>query len=382
MADIVICKHSTREDRHIKRGKGIVSKIKEIALTSSMVCGLSIIGYKLYRGLYHNYRDFSGQDLSGRDFQGQNLSCANFTGCNLTGANFTGCNLTGANFYDAAIWSADFTGANLWRVRSGSSSPIPLPAGMGELPGTGSGQYQGQQGQFGTLAGEAELLLLPVLPYNWQYMGGYLIGPGANLDGANLDGANLDGANLDGANLDGADFSYAILTNATFSNVVFFNTLFINSVMNGVKFDNVQFILTLFKSVDLRHALFRRLVIRGALMPSFENGLYDVMMVDVDLRGASFDGFEWNATVFADVDVDGTYFSSTSIEDIQSSAIRGTPKELPIVNDGIKWEIVNGAFIRPIVKGPDGGVDVERPDGGVDMERPDLEWPGPGTDPE
>jgi hypothetical protein len=70
--------------------------------------------------------------------------------------------------------------------------------------------------------GANQRFILP-LPANSTLVGGYVVGPNANLVGANLSGADLSNLDLTGANLTGANLMDANLTNANFTNANFTN---------------------------------------------------------------------------------------------------------------------------------------------------------------
>ena len=95
----------------------------------------------------------SGADLSGVDLSGDDLTNADFANANLSGTKLAGVDLSGADFTGAQVQGVDLSGAVLTNVTSG---------GLTGLPGA--------------------------LPLNWAMVGGYLIGPGADLDNANLAG--------------------------------------------------------------------------------------------------------------------------------------------------------------------------------------------------
>jgi len=153
-----------------------------------------------------------GVDWSGCDLSGANLSHANLKQANLTSASLTDATLHYTLLKGANLSGTDFTGADLTSVDSGGSI-IASPA--------------------------------PTLPANWQFINGYLVGPGAflgdaalnnvdlssadlagaflgeaNLSGANLSSANLSGANLGPANLANSNLSGTNLTNATLDGVL------------------------------------------------------------------------------------------------------------------------------------------------------------------
>lgn len=111
--------------------------------------------------------------------------CSGFPHAN---ANFIGCDLSGANLGDVDLTGTNLSGANLNHVYSG--------------------------GTYGTPA---------ALPTDWSLLGGFLIGPGANLSAAsltnlnlstlNLQGALMKGTSLKGNDLGGTKFAGATLTN-------------------------------------------------------------------------------------------------------------------------------------------------------------------------
>ena len=113
-----------------------------------------------------------GGDL---DYAGANLEPnADLTNANLTDAFLGYADLAGAN-----LSNADLTGADLRYVSSGGITGVPL-----------------------------------ALKGNWTLVGGYLIGPSANLTGADLAGADLAGANLNRAYLSSANLTDANLADA------------------------------------------------------------------------------------------------------------------------------------------------------------------------
>ena len=105
-------------------------------------------------------------DLSNRALAGIDLTAATFTRIDLAGATLTGATLVGARLVDTTL-----TGSTL---------------ATGDLRGLSSVGLVGQAS---------------VLPTGWRQVGGFLVGPAADLDDTNLDGLVLDGADLDGATL-------------------------------------------------------------------------------------------------------------------------------------------------------------------------------------
>ena len=151
-----------------------------------------------------------GADLSGADLSGANLIADNFTGASLTDGNLTEANLSGANLTGANLTGASLTGATLVRAnfRSANLSSADL---------TGATMTS-------VFSGLVTASPAPTLPPGFQFLDGYLAGPGVNLSNAalsgvdlssaDLEGTNLSIANLTGANLAGADLSGALLVDA------------------------------------------------------------------------------------------------------------------------------------------------------------------------
>ena len=161
-----------------------------------------------------------------------NLQKCNLQGANLTNTNLTGADLTGANIVDAVLTNANLTSSVLTNVwgQTQDGSPLNLPTGWsfvrvsaggylgGYLIGPGAdlrGAYLANANLRNTNLTGADLkdaILTGVisgsitgipntLPPGWGIVSGYLIGPGADLRGAYLANANLRNTNLTGADL-------------------------------------------------------------------------------------------------------------------------------------------------------------------------------------
>lgn len=143
-----------------------------------------------------------GADASGCNFEGRDLFNAVFTGSDFSNTNlvnvksrysywsdvdFTNADMTSSVFYGANLENSDFDGAKLINANIASSNVQNANFASADLSGIISGGLDGT----------------PLLPDEWRLSGGYLIGPGANLQGANLSGVDLAGADLSGANLNG-----------------------------------------------------------------------------------------------------------------------------------------------------------------------------------
>ena len=125
----------------------------------------------------------------------------------------------------------------------------------------------------------------------------YFIGPNANLVEANLSGADLRDAWLNGADLTSANLTEANLSNAQLS-----GTILSNAILRDVNFQDAYI-----GSAVLTHA---------------------------DLTGSDF----------SDVTLNNALFSYTTLAQIKSGGISGTPQSLPT-----DYKIMSGYILGPNV---------------------------------
>jgi uncharacterized protein YjbI with pentapeptide repeats/outer membrane protein assembly factor BamB len=200
---------------------------------------------------------FTSADLTGADFSGDTLPRVVMVFATLTSAKFAHADLEGADLTGVSAAKADLAGVNLSYGSIASSAPGVTGnpsygmfdgadlegANLAHVTVTGTGLAGSN------LAGVTSGGLVGVpasLPANFSEIGGYLVGPYADLAGADLAGAfavngsfahvnltkarlansdlasaDFDGANLTGVSLKGADLTGAELTatNATLRNV-------------------------------------------------------------------------------------------------------------------------------------------------------------------
>lgn len=208
---------------------------------------LSVSGYFVGPGANLVGAALANAKLSHADLDGANLGlviapcigtiCAEYrepiiavlTGANLTDANLTDANLTGADLAGADLKGATITDVELFDIANSGPPYFPYPwQGATNLADVRSGSLVGAS---------------PILPSGWELLGGYLVGPGADLAGVNMSGKNFTTASLApveyawplplsaeylptdfrivGGNVigPGSDFAGATLTNADFENV-------------------------------------------------------------------------------------------------------------------------------------------------------------------
>jgi uncharacterized protein YjbI with pentapeptide repeats len=138
--------------------------------------------------------DLSACDLTGANLSGANLTNAILTSAILNDANFENTNLSGALLNGTTLGRTNFKGANISDVN-----------------------FYGAIGVIGITSGG--ILGVPiVLPYQYQLINGYLIGPIANLSHANLKNVNLENVNLEYTDLTGANLTGANLTGVIWNN--------------------------------------------------------------------------------------------------------------------------------------------------------------------
>ena len=175
--------------------------------------------------------NFAGDDLAGVNLAGYNLSNAKFTASDLTGADLDGATVTGANFTGATL--ASIHAANLvgsatfsagWSLVDGDLIGPGVSLTGDDLSGcnlTGmslAGADLDSAILDGTILTGVDLsgtllngvtaqgiIGTPLLPAGWALLGGFLVGPGANLTGVTLPAGTLTNVNLYGATLSGAD---------------------------------------------------------------------------------------------------------------------------------------------------------------------------------
>ena len=182
----------------------------------------------------------------------------NLTQANLSNSTLTNSNLTGANFTDASIIGVTSGGITTTATINNvtyTQNPV-LPSGYGltrgyiigpsmnfintDLSGVDftnanlSGTNFTNANLTYIISGNTNSSTSTILPINYSFLSGFIVGPKVNLSSKNLSnvqfngsaiqGLTLSGSLFIGSNFTGADFSGAILDGVDFTNAVFTNT--------------------------------------------------------------------------------------------------------------------------------------------------------------
>jgi uncharacterized protein YjbI with pentapeptide repeats len=216
-------------------------------LTGASLAGVNLSNRALNTTKFANATltnaNLSGAVLTSGVFTSANLSNANLSNAwlknaNLTSATLNGANLSNVSLLGATLTSASFSNATLTKVASGSlvSTAAPtFPSGWGLVGGYILGPSADltnanlANANFGTFNLSSATLTgvqtgaangSPTLPSGYRMIGGYLVGPGVNLTNANLGGQNLGSLSLNGTVLTGASLGGANLSANNLSGIV------------------------------------------------------------------------------------------------------------------------------------------------------------------
>ena len=276
--------------------------------------------------------NFSGAILTSGIFTSTNLSNANLStawlkDANLTSANLTGANLTSVKFLGATLTSTNLSGATLTSVSSGAvvaTSAPTFPSGWGLVAGnilgstadlTNATLTSANLGTYNlssaTLTGvkSGSLTGSPTLPSSFSMIGGYLVGPGADLTNANLSNRNLSTLSLNGTILKGASLGGANLSANTLTGVISGSLTSTPTLPTGY---SVKGGYIVGPGVNLTNANFPQV------------GLSKTDFTNVSLQGAT---------------LTGTNLSMTIMDGVKSGSVTG----FPVLPSG--WTVSNGYLI-------------------------------------
>ena len=276
-------------------------------------------------------RDFFNYVVDGADFTDANLTNvsarysywvntvlddANLTGVNfyssyMAGASFKGANLTGANFANVNLDGADLSGANLTGVISSNThgTPAALPAGWVLVGGFLVGPTADLRGanlsgldltdidlsnarldgvRSGGVVGTPSSL-----PAHWGLLGGYFFGPGADLSGARLDGLDIWAVDLTGATLTGASINQTSINNSNLVGIKSGGLVGKFQQVTGARVQNGYILVPTanlagadLRNTDLSHLNLDQADLSGALLRGAD--ISNSSMTGADLTGADF----------------------------------------------------------------------------------------------
>ncbi len=147
-----------------------------------------------------------GANLTGGDISNMNLAGLNLKSANLTDATVSGTDLSGGSLWMAKLTGADLANATVTNVNL--QQAVLTGANLSGVDLSTATLLAARSG--GISAADAPA----VLPPNWKFIGGYLVGRYADLGNANLTGADLSGMDLAYTTMNGANFADTDLAGA------------------------------------------------------------------------------------------------------------------------------------------------------------------------
>jgi uncharacterized protein YjbI with pentapeptide repeats len=264
------------------------------SLESADLANANLTGASL-TNMPFDHANLTDADLSDGDFNGDNMSYAELTGINVTNADFvvgltgvtsggivgtpselssydslidgyiigpyvklTDANLSNLNLADGDLMEVDFTGAILSGTNLAGATLTYVTSGG--ITGTPS-----------------------ALPANWALIGGYLIGPQAELSDDDLSGLDLSSLDLRGTIFEGGDLA---------------DTKFMDADLTGAYLDFANLTDADLNSADMEVVNFRDSVLTGADLA--DGNFTDANLVGANLNGADLANATWVNTTCPD----------------------------------------------------------------------------------
>ena len=324
--------------------------LSKVSLAGTVLTGASLTGVAsggisgVPKSLPTNWKIVHGYLIG----PGANLANAALQGAHLTGANFSNSNLSGTNL----------KGATMSGVRSGNvtGTPSALPTNWklrgGYLIGPGANlvsadlasenllavNLSGANLTGATLTGVRSGLIVgkpATLPYKWQLIKGYLMGPSANLTSADLGGADISGMDLSAATLSAAD-----LTSTTLGSTNFSNADLTNADITGADVSKTNFsatVVTRLKSGDVTGvpaglpANWK--IVEGYLVGPTAN-LTSANLAYVDLSNCNLTGVDLTGADLSGANLQGSTVTNAILSQsttylVHSGGLIGSPASLP-----------------------------------------------------
>jgi uncharacterized protein YjbI with pentapeptide repeats len=359
----------------LKENIGVLKNPSKLRLVNGNLVGI---------GKTMQYRtDARELNLSGADLRWLDMERRDFTGTNFRGAKLDGLFLYGANFTNANLMEVSLinvisggiigiptlssgirltesghlvaVGANLARANLSGLNLDGIDLSASELNGISSGEVTGN----------------PKLPPNWKLLGGYLVGPTANLVGADLRNLDLrkqilteirtgnnqtEGAllptgwtarggfllgptvNLNYASLDGLDLNNVNLTKASFVSTSVVGTRFAGAILTG----SSGILSGVPETLPQGWIVLADGRLIGSGQVNSSSSFSGADFTGANLTGSTFLGSDLTGAIFKTVNLTGVALASAELSGVSSENVVGKPYSLPK-----SWQIVDGFLIGP-----------------------------------
>ena len=212
--------------------------------------------------------------------------------CSIAGMDLRGRDLSYSTFYGTDLSGTQLSGANLEGVVSQQITGVPSS-----------------------------------LPTDWQLIGGFLLGPGANLTGQTLTGLNLANINLDGAVLNNTLVTNSNLSNSSFVGADLSLAAIVNCEMNNADFSSAD--LDYFAGRQIAGTI-DNLPANWTQVSGFLFGpkadLTSTSIEDIDFRGLNIDGANFDLAQIYNANFNGMDLSVAKFTRslIEESSFQGT----------------------------------------------------------
>ncbi len=305
--------------------------------------------------------DLDNADLPWAYLRDSDLSTVPLLDADLAHADLTGADLADTFLQGAGLGAANLAYANLAGVQSGgiTGTPAALPANWslqgGYLIGPGA-DLNGADLAGLDLSGDdltgvesGGITGIPAaLPAGWSVQNGYLIGPGANLLDANLADTNLSGVDLSAANLNGVESGAVTGAPAGLpANWSFVDGYLVgpradlnDAALSGASLTGADLAFATLAGADLSNA-----DLTGADLS--DNVVYEGQYSGDGLQGANLSGANLTNADLSGVNLSGANvmsadFGTASLTGLISGGVTGTPSSVPA-----SWSVIGGYLIGP-----------------------------------
>ena len=266
--------------------------------------------------------DFIGADLAGADLAGADMASATLTGANLSGADLTDTDLQRAKLSNADVSNADLASANASGATLSGIDVAKATFTGATLVGAPSGAITGVPAS---------------LPVDWSLVGGYLMGPGADLNDADLSTLNLGLADLNSASVTGADLDQTDMASADLTNI---NSGAVTGKPVLPAHWTVSSGYLIGPTADLQGGNLTGADLAVADLDSANLGQAD--LASANLTQADLANADLTDANASSADLSGTVMAHTLLSGVQSADLTGAPASLPA-----SWSVDDGYLVGP-----------------------------------